>query len=120
MSRSSSSHKEVLSALVVLLGAATTGPLDAQQGLRDQIVGTWSASAQYVEQDAKRIEPFGANPKGMAVYDDKGRFILLLQRATLPSFASGNRMAGTPDENQAVVQGSIGYFGKYSINEQER
>jgi len=120
MTRSSGGCKEVLSALVVLMGAATTGPLDAQMGLREQIVGTWSASAQYVEQDAKKIEPFGANPKGMAVYDDKGRFIFLLQRATLPSFASANRLTGTPEENKAIVQGSIGYFGKYSINEQER
>lgn len=56
----------------------------------------------------------------MAVYDADGRFILVLQRATLPKFASPNRMAGTADENKAIVQGSIAYFGKYSIDEKER
>jgi hypothetical protein len=114
-------RKKVLSALVILLGVAMSGPLNAQQpGLRDQIVGTWSAVSQYVDQDGRKIEPFGANPKGMATYDNNGRFIFVLQRATLAKFASANRMAGTPEENKAIVQGSIAYFGRYSINEEER
>jgi hypothetical protein len=120
MHGSTGRRKEVLSAFVVLLGAAMSGPLKAQQGLREQIVGTWTVSSQYVLQDATRVEPFGANPKGMAVYDNNGRFIFVLQRASLPRFASANRMTGTPEENKAVVQGSIAYYGRYSINEQER
>jgi hypothetical protein len=90
------------------------------QSLREQIVGTWTAVSQYVDQDGKKFEPFGPNPKGMVVYDANGRFILLLQRATLPKFASNNRMAGTAEENQAIVQGSIAYFGRYTIDEPGR
>ena len=90
------------------------------QSLREQIVGTWTAVSQYVDQDGKKLEPFGPNPKGMVVYDANGRFILLLQRATLPKFASNNRMAGTAEENQAIVQGSIAYFGRYTIDESGR
>ena len=120
MHQQTGSRKKVLSMLVVLLGVAMSGPLNAQQNLREQIVGTWSASSQYVEQDATKTEPFGANPKGMAIYDNNGRFIFVLQRATLPKFASANRLTGTPEENKAIVQGSIAYFGRYSINEEER
>ena len=69
---------------------------------------------------AKKLEPFGSNPKGMVVYDSNGRFILVLQRAKLPKFASNNRMTGTPEENRAIVQGSIAYFGRYSIDESNR
>jgi hypothetical protein len=29
-------------------------------------------------------------------------------------------MAGTPEENKAVVQGSIAHFGGYSINEADK
>ena len=29
-------------------------------------------------------------------------------------------MTGTPEENKPLVQGSIAYYGRYSINEQER
>jgi len=36
----------------------------------------------------------------------------------LPQFASGNRLSGTPEENQAVVQGSLAYFGTYRLDEE--
>ena len=87
------------------------------QDLRQQIVGTWTAVSQYVDQEGKKLEPFGSDPKGMVVYDADGRFILVLQRSTLPKFSSGNRMTGTPDENKAIVQGSIAYYGRYSVDE---
>jgi hypothetical protein len=36
-------------------------------------------------------------------------------RASLPKFASNNRLTGTPEEYQAVVQGSMAYFGTYKV-----
>jgi lipocalin-like protein len=111
--------RDALAAMGLSLCAASY----AQQGtasLREQIVGTWVPVSQYVDQDGKKLEPFGSNPKGMVVYDANGRFILVLQRATLPRFASNNRLAGTAEENKAIVQGSIAYFGKYSVDENER
>jgi hypothetical protein len=38
-------------------------------------------------------------------------------RSDLPEFASNNRQPGTPEENKAVVQGSIAFFGIYSVSE---
>ena len=38
-------------------------------------------------------------------------------RSDLPKFASKNRITGTPEENKAIVHGSIAYFGTYSIDE---
>jgi hypothetical protein len=89
------------------------------QPLSQQIVGTWEAVSQFVDQGGKKLEPFGADPKGMAVYTAEGRFILVLQRSALPRFASNNRMQGTAEENKAIVQGSIGYYGRYTIDEKE-
>lgn len=106
--------------VAVALGTAIPGAVFAQQGLKEQIVGTWTPVSQYVDQDSKRLEPFGANPKGMVVYDGNGRFVLVSQRATLPRFESNNRMAGSPEENKAIVQGSIAYFGSYSVDEKEQ
>ena len=83
-------------------------------------MGTWTAVSQYVDQDGRKLEPFGSDQKGMAVYDRDGRFVFVLQRRSLPKFASNNRLAGTAEENKAIVQGSIAYFGRYSINESER
>src|SRR6476661_10879057 len=48
------------------------------QNVREQVVGTWTAVSQYVEQNGKKLEPFGSNPKGMVVYDRAGHFILVL------------------------------------------
>jgi Lipocalin-like domain len=107
-------------ALTSALPAAVSSAQEETATLKEQIVGTWTAISQYVDQDGKKIEPFGSNPKGMVVYDAHGRFVLVLQRATLPKFASNNRMTGTPEENKAIVQGSIAYFGRYSIDEKGR
>jgi hypothetical protein len=43
--------------------------------------------------------------------DANGRFMITVVRSDLPNFASNNRMRGTPDENNSVVQGSIAYYG---------
>lgn len=85
--------------------------------LKAKVVGSWSAVSQYVDQNGNRLEPFGPDPKGMVIYDATGHFMLVLQRSTLPKFQSNNRLAGTPDENKAIVQGSIAYFGTYVIDE---
>jgi Lipocalin-like domain len=42
---------------------------------------------------------------------------MIITRSDLPKFASNNRHAGTPEENKAVVEGSIAYFGMYSVSE---
>ena len=54
---------------------------------------------------------------GLSLPDEAGDFMLILQWATLPRFASANRMSGTAEENKAVVRGSIAYFGTYAIDE---
>ena len=105
--------------IAIAIAAAAAPETANAQNLREQVVGTWIAVSQYVDQGGKRVEPFGSNPKGMAVYDAHGRFILMLQRDTLPKFASNNRMAGTAEENKAIVQGSIAYFGTYAVDEKE-
>ena len=110
--------------MAVLLGAAVLATdARAQQKpseLRQQMVGTWSLSEQWVEQDGKKVQRFGANPKGIAIYDGNGRFATILLRADLPKFASNNAMTGTADENKAIVQGSNATYGSWSINEAGR
>ena len=43
---------------------------------------------------------------------------IVVLRSDLPKFVSNNRITGTPDENKAIVQGSIvAYFGTYTVDE---
>ena len=44
----------------------------------------------------------------------------VLRALGLPKFASNNRTEGTPDENTAVVQGSVAHFGRYTVNEADK
>jgi hypothetical protein len=79
------------------------------------LVGTWTIVTVTAEQGETQVEPYGSNPKGILMFDENGRYSLVLLRPDLPTFASSNRTAGTPEENRAVVEGSIAHFGTYAV-----
>jgi hypothetical protein len=102
---------------VALLPGEAVGQ-QAERTLKDQLVGTWVLVSIYNErQDGSRFEPFGANPTGILMFDANGRISLQILGSGLPKFAANNRREGTPEENKAIVQGSICYFGTYSVSE---
>lgn len=84
-------------------------------GYAQQIQGSWSLVSIYNEQDGKKTDVFGPDPRGALILNPDGRFSWILMQASLPKFASNARQKGTAEENQAVVQGSIAYFGKYTV-----
>jgi hypothetical protein len=61
-----------------------------------------------------------ALPEGDPDLGKHGRYAQIATRSDLPKFGSNNRAAGTADENKAVVQGSIAYFGTYTVNEADK
>jgi hypothetical protein len=73
-----------------------------------------------MELNGNTSDTYGPNAKGVLTLDANGRYVLVFMRASLPKFASNNRMTGTPDENKAIVQGSFASFGTYSINAAEK
>jgi len=105
----------VLSAL--LLAAGLFGDSAAQQKtLKDQLVGTWT----FVGSTGKNADGspiWGANPKGLLIFTDNGRYSSHIVRSDVPRFAAKNRLQGTPDENKAAVHGSIATFGTYTVDE---
>jgi Lipocalin-like domain len=82
-----------------------------------ELVGTWKLVSITLEQDGKKTDFYGPNPQGQATFEANGRVSVIITRSDLPKFASNNRQAGTPEENKAVVQGSLAYFGTYSVDE---
>ena len=104
---------------LLLLGPLLPGRCAlAETPLKDQIVGTWTyVSVDLVRPDGTRVPLFGPHPQGQASFDGNGRYILMTVRRGQAKFASTNRMEGTPEENQAVVQGSIAHFGRYTVDE---
>jgi Lipocalin-like domain len=82
-----------------------------------QLVGSWTLVSNTGSNQSPTAKNFGPND-GFATFEANGRFsIQLLLRSDLPKFTSNNRDTGTAEENKAIVQGSITYFGTYSVNE---
>jgi len=77
------------------------------KSLKDQLVGSWSLVS---------AEPYGTNPKGSYMFDANGRFSAVLMRNDLPKYTSNSRTQGTSAEYKSTVDGSIAYFGTYSVS----
>ena len=83
---------------------------------KTQLVGSWTLVSNTGANQSPTAKTFGPND-GVATFEANGRFSIQLVRSDLPKFSSNNRDTGTAEENKAVVQGSITYFGTYSVNE---
>jgi hypothetical protein len=110
----------VATALLLNLGAVLFASGAVAQSPKEQIVGAWTlVSADSVRPDGSRVAVFGSNPRGIMIFSRDGHFALVQMRAELPRIAAKSRDQGTPEENKGIVEGSIAYFGTYSINEAE-
>ena len=110
--------------LRLLLALLVTGfavpALQAVAQSAKELVGTWTLVSITLEQNGKQTDFYGPNPQGQVTYAPNGRVSLIIARSDLPQFASKNRKAGTPEENKTVVQGSMAYFGTYSVSETDK
>lgn len=107
-----------LTAMSLLILGAAPHAGDALGQTAKDLVGTWTwVSADVVRKDGTKAQPFGRNPEGLIIFDANGRFAYLLTRPGRPKFAASNRDKGTPEENLATVQGSLGYSGAYSVSD---
>jgi Lipocalin-like domain len=96
-------------------GASDVWAQEKGSTLAQQIQGSWILVSIYNEQDGKKINQFGPNPRGSFILTPDGRFSMILMRESLPKFASNNRLKGTVEENEAIVQGAFAYFGSYKV-----
>jgi hypothetical protein len=108
-----------LSVLAALGLTFLTGSAVAQQkSLKEQLVGTWTATSwEQTNKDGTKFQRFGTNPKGVNMFDANGRFFVMFARADLPKNGSNDPMKTTSEENKAVVEGTIAYFGTYAVDE---
>jgi hypothetical protein len=91
----------------ISLCLAITLPSAAPAQSAKDVVGSWTL----VTADA-----YGSNPTGAAMFEANGRFTIILMRNDLPKYTSNNRTQATPAEYKATVDGSLAYFGTYSLS----
>jgi hypothetical protein len=100
-----------LVALVLCLAApATFGQTAAD------VVGSWSLVSLTVSRSGSELEVLGPHPHGQLIFGSDGRYVLVGLRADLPKFASDDRLSGTAEENQRIVQGNVAHFGTYTVD----
>src|SRR5262247_4109715 len=108
----------LLVAASVGVGAASAQPA---KSMREQLVGTWNfVIAEITAADGKKTLPFGDKPKGQIIFTADGHFSQVHVSSGLPRIASNNRLAGTDADNKAIVQGTLAFFGTYTVDEAKK
>jgi len=92
---------------------------DAAAQAAKGLTGTWTPVSATLDQNGKKTDLFGPSPVGSYIFDGS-HFSYIILRTDLPKFSGNSRTAGTPEENRAVVQGSIAYFGSYAVNDADK
>ena len=91
---------------------------------KEQLVGTWTlVSWDQRNADGTTFQQFGASPKGIAFFDAGGHYIITVMRSDRLKYAIdnfGQLAQATAEENKATAQGTITYFGTYSVNDADR
>jgi hypothetical protein len=106
--------------ITISLLLLTTNALAQQATPKQKLIGTWTlVFVDNVLPDGSRIQLYGPNPQGILTLGANGRYALQIFRAGRPRFAANDKSKGTPEENQAAVQGSNSHFGRYSVNESD-
>jgi hypothetical protein len=112
----------MLAAITALvLSLLSDNAIAQQKPLKEQLVGTWAlVVCEVVAPDGTKAPiVVGSNPAGQYIFTRDGHFSFQAA-AELPKFASGEYGKTTPEENKAVAEGSIAYYGTYTANDTER
>jgi hypothetical protein len=115
-------------ALCLAVASSASDSLAQQKSLKEQLVGTWTlVSSDQVRPDGSTLQQFGANPKGINVFDANEHFFLIIA-------SSGSLMVASADNPKIVsidpskansgdgvlnVE-SIACYGTYTVNEAEK
>jgi hypothetical protein len=115
--------------LCLAVGLSATASLAQQKSLKEQLVGTWTlVSSDQVRPDGSKLQQFGANPKGINVFDTNGHFFLIIASSGSLMIASADNPKNVsidPSKTNSEEFGglnveSIAYYGTYTVNEAEK
>lgn len=89
----------------------------AQPAPPNQLVGTWRMVSAQIDPSGANTPAYGPEPHGWLVFTPELTFIEVLTDPRVPRFSSDARGQGTDQENRAAMAGSIGFFGRYTVDE---
>src|SRR3954470_20319466 len=104
--------------VILALPSLALSAVGQQQSLKEQLVGTWTlVSWEQKNGDGSKVERYGTTPTGIAFFDAGGRYIITVMRSDRAKYASNALWQGTPEENKETADGTITYFGTYSVSD---
>jgi hypothetical protein len=113
-----SSPAAVLAPLVCLALSFSAAIVFAQA---KSIAGAWMLVTNVTtDASGKKEATYGEKPMGQIVFAPNGRYTLVISRADIPKVAANNRLKGTPDENKAVVGGTLSHYGSYKVDDKAK
>jgi len=113
--------RATLAITATLLAVFPGSAVSQQKSLSEQLLGTWTlVSHEAVNPDGSRFPVYGVSPKGIAIFDAGGHFIIAVMRSDRTKYAIEHPAQGTTEENKVTAQGTITYFGTYSVREPDR
>lgn len=92
-------------------------PASAANETPNQMVGTWRMVSALIDPQGANTPAYGPAPLGWLVFTKELTFVEVLTDPRVPRFASNVRGKGTDQENRAPMAGSIGFFGRYTVDE---
>jgi hypothetical protein len=108
--------KRTIGIALIAVGFSAMLSLPAAAQTAKDVVGTWAhVLNENTAADGAKSNPFGANPKGQAIFSSDGRYSIMFHRAEMPKIAANNRAQGTAEENKAIVGGMIALYGSYTV-----
>jgi Lipocalin-like domain len=108
-------------AMTVLGLALVPSGAVAQQGtLKQQLVGTWTlVSSEFTASNGTKRQPYGANPKGILIFDAGGRYATVGGRSDRPKFKSASEPT-TEEVAAATLDYFAANFGTWSVSEADK
>ena len=95
---------------------ALSMPSSALAQAQNKVIGTWRMLSAQIDPQGENRPAYGPNPSGWLVFTKELTFVEVLTDPRIPKFASGTRGEGTDAENRAAMAGSIGFFGRYTVD----
>jgi Lipocalin-like domain len=102
------------------LGLVPSTAIAQQNSLKEQLVGTWTlVSNEVTPPNGTKGQPYGANPKGILIFQAGGRYVQVDGAANRPKF----KAAGQPTAEE-LAAATLGHFaanfGTWSVNEGDK
>jgi hypothetical protein len=81
------------------------------------LIGTWLLESYTLTfASGQTVAPLGTSPSGLIVYTETGWVSVHMYNAARPAFAVPDPTNTTPDGAKAALDGSVAYFGTYTID----